>query len=388
MLPSFKDGLALLLKGLEGLVAVLGRDDTFIHLILLVGAGPRDGLQRGADRDRPALANLLRQADCLAKGALARGGQNIGGARVALVFVDDLDEAVGEAEEVGLGRGDAPAGEDEVAGAAEPDKPGQAVGAASTGQDAEARLGQPDGGVGGEHAEVGGEGEFKAAAEREGGDGGDAGDGEVGKGGECSAEVGEEVICFLLAEAATLFQIRTRAKARVHGAGNDEGARWPAVGGRRGGQLLAGRAVLGVDGVDLGAQGGEQALGDGVAGRGPVELEDANVAGGAGGQVGDADERLRLGRVRAQRGDAAAAGRGGSDQEADGGGAGESGSHACRATWGNLGLRSWRGDCGWMGMSGVDLGCNNWDGRRETQRMAEEMRCSDGVVVSEGATLR
>ena len=43
-------------------------------------------------------------------------------------------------------------------------------------------------GVGGEDAEVGGQGELEAAAEGEGGDGRDGGDGEGGEGGEGCAE--------------------------------------------------------------------------------------------------------------------------------------------------------------------------------------------------------
>lgn len=68
------------------------------------------------------------------------------------------------------------------------------MGAARAGDDAQARLGEPDGGVGGQDAEVGGEGELEAAAQGEGGDGGDGGDGEVGEGGEGAAEVGEELV--------------------------------------------------------------------------------------------------------------------------------------------------------------------------------------------------
>jgi hypothetical protein len=68
------------------------------------------------------------------------------------------------------------------------------VGAAGAGDDAEARLGQANGGVGGEDAKVRRQGQLEAAAEGDGGDGGDCGDGEVGEGGERGAEVGEKLV--------------------------------------------------------------------------------------------------------------------------------------------------------------------------------------------------
>lgn len=66
--------------------------------------------------------------------------------------------------------------------------------AACAGDDAESCLGEADGCVGGEDAEVCGEGELEAAAEGDGGDGGDCWDGEVGEGGEGFAEVGEKFV--------------------------------------------------------------------------------------------------------------------------------------------------------------------------------------------------
>jgi len=143
----------------------------------------------------PAFANFLREAHALGQSGLARDLEDIlcCTCAVTLVLGDNLDEAVRDAEEVGLGGGDAAAGEDEVAGAGEAHEGGQAVGAAGAGEDAEARLGEADGGVGGEDAEVRGEGELEAAAEGEGGDGGDGGDGEVGERGEGRVEVGEEL---------------------------------------------------------------------------------------------------------------------------------------------------------------------------------------------------
>jgi len=194
-LPALEDGLALLLERLKGLVSVLGVDDALVHLGLLLGPGPRHGLQRRPDGHGPAFANFLREAHALGQSGLARDLEDIlcCTCAVTLVLGDNLDEAVRDAEEVGLGGGDAAAGEDEVAGAGEAHEGGQAVGAAGAGEDAEARLGEADGGVGGEDAEVRGEGELEAAAEGEGGDGGDGGDGEVGERGEGRVEVGEEL---------------------------------------------------------------------------------------------------------------------------------------------------------------------------------------------------
>lgn len=54
-----------------------------------------------------------------------------------------------------------------------------------------------------------------------------------------------------------------------------------------------------MDGSDLVAQAGEQSLGDGVAGGGPVELEDADMPAVGRRQVGDADQRLGRRRVQA-----------------------------------------------------------------------------------------
>lgn len=69
------------------------------------------------------------------------------------------------------------------------------MGAAGSRDDAEAGLGQADERVGGEDAEVGGQGELETAAEGEGGDGGDGGNGEGGEGGEGRAEGQEECGC-------------------------------------------------------------------------------------------------------------------------------------------------------------------------------------------------
>ncbi|PMB67870.1 Ubiquitin carboxyl-terminal hydrolase 2 [Beauveria bassiana] len=285
-----------------GLVTVLGSHDTLVHFILLIGPRPGHSLQGSADGDGSALTDLLREAYGLAESALAGGRQDV--CAIALVLGNDFYETVGDAEKVGFGGGDAAAGQDEVTGAAEADKARQAVGAAGAGDDAEARLGQADGGVGGEYAKVRRKCELEAAAEGDGRDGGDGGDGEVGEGGERGAEV-----------AAPLLEVSAGAKARVDGAGNNERAGRAALSRACDGQLLAAGAVLRVNGVDFGAQGGEEALGDGVAGGGAVQLEDADVAGGAGGDVGDADEGFRLGRVEAQRGVAAGAGADGGTDE-------------------------------------------------------------------------
>ena len=171
-LSSLEDGFPLLLEGHEGLVPVLGGDDALVHFVLDLLPGPRDSLQRGPDGDGASLTDLLGQPDGLGQGTPAGELQQAAVlAAGGLLLRADLDEAVGDAEEVGLGGGDAAAGEDEVAGAREADEGGQAVGAAGAGDDAQAGLGQADGGVGGEDAEVRGQGELEPAAQGQRGDG-------------------------------------------------------------------------------------------------------------------------------------------------------------------------------------------------------------------------
>lgn len=95
----------------------------------------------------------------------------------------------------------------------------------------------------------------------------------------------------MLGEAAALLEVGAGAEAGVNGAGEDEGAGRAELGElARGSDFLAVRAVLAVDVVNLSAQGGEEIAGDGVAGRRAVELEDADVAGVGGGEIGDGDE--------------------------------------------------------------------------------------------------
>ena len=96
----------------------------------------------------------------------------------------------------------------------------------------------------------------------------------------------------LLSKSPTLLQVSTGAEARVDSAGNDESARGAELGIVLLDiwVLLAIGAVLVLDVGDLRAQGGEEVLGDGVAGLGPIELEDADVAGVGGGDVGDCDD--------------------------------------------------------------------------------------------------
>lgn len=211
--PPLENGLPLLRERPERLVAVLGGHDAVIHGVLDALVRPLHGLQGGAHGDRPALAHLHGQPDGLAQHAAPRGGEQAGGGglvpgaqglglplallgrhrRIVVPPVaagDDLDEAVRDAEEVGLGGGDAASREHEVAGAGDADEGGEAVGAAGARDDAEAGLGEGDEGVGGEDAEVRGQGELEAAAEGEGADGGDGRDGERGEGGQGAAEGG------------------------------------------------------------------------------------------------------------------------------------------------------------------------------------------------------
>lgn len=110
----------------------------------------------------------------------------------------------------------------------------------------------------------------------------------------------------MLREASSLLEISASAKRRIDGAGDNHSPRGTllidtsgateALDGR---QLIAVGRVLAVNSSDLVAQAGEQGLGDGVAGGGPVELEDADMPAVGRWQVGDADQRLGRGRVQA-----------------------------------------------------------------------------------------
>ena len=80
-------------------------------------------------------------------------------------------DPVDQAEPVGLGRGDAAAGEDQVLGHRPAHPPDQQLGAAPGRDQAEADLGQPEGGVVGGHHQVAGQGQLGAAAEGEAGHG-------------------------------------------------------------------------------------------------------------------------------------------------------------------------------------------------------------------------
>lgn len=79
-------------------------------------------------------------------------------------------------------------------------------------------------------------------------------------------------------EAAALFQISTGAETRIDGAGEDESSRGALLAGALLLDLVAIRAVLVLDVVNLGAQRGQQVSGDCVPGLRAVELEDADVA--------------------------------------------------------------------------------------------------------------
>lgn len=201
-LPPLEDGFPLLLESLECLVPVFRLDDPQVELVLLLLPCPRYRFESRTDTNRATLADLLSEPDSLTKSTLPRRLQNLLASIDLLIsdpfpgfFRQDLDQPIGEAEEVGLGGGDAAAGEDEVLGAVEADESGEAVGAAGAGHDAQPGLGEAYKGVGGEDAEGGGQGELEAAAEGEGGDCADGGDGEGGEGLECVAEVVEELGC-------------------------------------------------------------------------------------------------------------------------------------------------------------------------------------------------
>lgn len=104
-----------------------------------------------------------------------------------------------------------------------------------------------------------------------------------------------------LCKAAALLQVGTGAEAAIDSTGNDDSTSGTSLAPGEGAvQLLAIGAILGVDGINLVAQRGEQRLGDGVAGARAVELEHADVARRGGGNVGHADERLRRGGEEAR----------------------------------------------------------------------------------------
>lgn len=94
----------------------------------------------------------------------------------------------------------------------------------------------------------------------------------------------------LLGEATTLLEISASAEAGLDGAGDDKGTRRTLRSDYATGILLAFRPILAGYVIDLCAQGGEQGLGDGIAGGGTVQLEDADVPGGGGREVRDLDE--------------------------------------------------------------------------------------------------
>lgn len=105
-----------------------------------------------------------------------------------------------------------------------------------------------------------------------------------------------------LREPPALLQIRPGAETGIDGAGQHQGPRWSQVGADAGPsytRLLAIGTILRMDVVDFGAESGQEGLGDGVSGLGAVELDDANVARGSRGDVGDADERFGFGGVEA-----------------------------------------------------------------------------------------
>lgn len=157
------------------------------------------------------------------------------------------------------------------------------MGATGTGDDAETGLRKTDCGVGGEDAEVGGEGEFEAAAEGYGGDGGHGGDGKVGEGVEGAAEVGEEVgsaaielgcviegvigNLLLLRKAPALLEVGAGAEASINGAGENESSRGTllvdtssAAKALHGRKLLAIGTILAVNSIDFVAQRSEESL--------------------------------------------------------------------------------------------------------------------------------
>nr|POE48894.1 hypothetical protein CFP56_38991 [Quercus suber] len=296
--------LALLGERAQALHAVLGVHHQLVGRILapLALLPVRRGLQRRLGRDRPAVADVASERDGVLEHLGARDAR-----RLDLVLLD-LDEAVREPEEVGLGRADAAPGEDEVARARQADERGQAVGAAGAGQDADLHLRQPHGRARGEDAEVRAQGELEAAAQRGAGDGGDGGDRERGEPGVGGAQGAEEVLdsgerksgqwCVLCWEweegrrrgllvrthSDALLQVGAGAKGMVALAGDDQGFGVPS-------------RLLGMQAFDELVQLGEELAGQGIAGLGSVQGQDGDGARVRGGDMLELDGRRQRAAV-------------------------------------------------------------------------------------------
>ena len=98
-------------------------------------------------------------------------------------------DPVGEANAEGLVGFDLAAGEDHVLGASRPHEPGQALGPAGAGDDAEQDLGLAEGGGLGRHPQVAGQGQLASAPEGVAGHGRDRRPGNAGNGVERLPEV-------------------------------------------------------------------------------------------------------------------------------------------------------------------------------------------------------
>ena len=110
-----------------------------------------------------AEASMTRLASPTASGAQA-SSSSTSAARRGVELIGRRD-AVGEPDPLGLLAADQLAGHDQLLGAAEPDDRRQPRGAADVGDQADARLGQADDGVVGDHAQVAGERELDRPAD-------------------------------------------------------------------------------------------------------------------------------------------------------------------------------------------------------------------------------
>lgn len=142
---------------------ILGVYNALIHFILNLFPGPSNSLKGRPHTNGSSLTNHLGERHSRAQGSFPSLSENI--RAVALIFRNNLDKAISDTEEVSLGARDSAAGQDEIAGSRKADEGWQTVGATRTGDDSETGFRKTDCGIGGEDAEVGGEGELEAAAE-------------------------------------------------------------------------------------------------------------------------------------------------------------------------------------------------------------------------------
>lgn len=87
---------------------ILGVYHALIHLVLNLFPGPSNSLEGCPHANGSSLTNLLGEPHSLAQGSFPSFSENIGA--VPLILRNNLDKAISDAEEVGLGGGDPAAG--------------------------------------------------------------------------------------------------------------------------------------------------------------------------------------------------------------------------------------------------------------------------------------